>query len=120
MGVSVGFRNHAETFRGEQPACSLGYVSKEKYLKSAERCRALQQSGSSAGRGQYLDDIALAGELYAAFLRSPYPHANFTITNKDDAQALPGVVRVLAAHDIRLGLQALAVCFEERTGHEIS
>jgi aerobic carbon-monoxide dehydrogenase large subunit len=53
-----------------------------------------------AGRGRYLDDFSLKGELYAAFLRSPYPHAAFTITDTAEAGALPGVASVLTAEDI--------------------
>ncbi len=53
-----------------------------------------------AGRGRYLDDISLKGELYGAFLRSPHPHAAFKISNTAEAAALPGVVRVLTADDI--------------------
>ena len=43
-----------------------------------------------AGRGRYLDDISLKGEVYAAFLRSPHAHASFTITDTAEAAALPG------------------------------
>src|ERR1700756_2751414 len=53
-----------------------------------------------AGRGRYLDDISLKGEVYAAFLRSPHAHASFTITDTAEAAALSGVVRVLTADDI--------------------
>jgi len=52
-----------------------------------------------SGRGQYVDDIGLKGELHAAFLRSPYPHAAFKI-DAADAAALDGVVRVLTADDL--------------------
>jgi carbon-monoxide dehydrogenase large subunit len=51
------------------------------------------------GRGHYVDDITLKGELHAAFLRSPYPHAAFTIVDTE-AVALEGVVRVLTAEDL--------------------
>ena len=53
-----------------------------------------------AGHGRYLDDISLKGEYYAAFLRSPYPHASFTITDTAAATAYSGVVRVLTADAI--------------------
>jgi carbon-monoxide dehydrogenase large subunit len=48
-----------------------------------------------AGRGHYLDDHAERGELHAAFLRSPLPHARFTL-DLAPARALPGVA---AAYD---------------------
>jgi carbon-monoxide dehydrogenase large subunit len=53
-----------------------------------------------AGRGRYLDDISMKGEYYAAFLRSPYPHASFAVTDIAAATAHSGVVRVLTADDI--------------------
>jgi CO/xanthine dehydrogenase Mo-binding subunit len=52
-----------------------------------------------SGRGRYVDDITVKGELQAAFLRSPYPHAAFTI-EVAEAAALEGVVGVLTADDL--------------------
>jgi carbon-monoxide dehydrogenase large subunit len=52
------------------------------------------------GRGRYTDDNAAKGELHAAFLRSPFPHAAFRITGCDAARALPGVRAVLTAEDL--------------------
>lgn len=52
------------------------------------------------GRGRYLDDHAAKGELHAAFLRSPFPHAAFRITDREAARALPGVRAVLTAEDL--------------------
>lgn len=52
-----------------------------------------------AGGGRYLDDHAERGELHAAFLRSPLPHARFTL-DATAARALPGVEAVLAAPDL--------------------
>ncbi len=53
-----------------------------------------------AGRGSYMDDVSARGELHAAFLRSPYPHAGFRITGTAAASALPGVVAVLTEADL--------------------
>lgn len=53
-----------------------------------------------SGRGRYLDDISLKGELYGAFLRSPHAHAAFEITSTGEAAALSGIVRILTADDI--------------------
>lgn len=52
-----------------------------------------------SGRGRYVDDITLKGELHAAFLRSPYPHAAFKI-DATDAAAIEGVVCVLTSDEI--------------------
>ncbi len=57
-----------------------------------------------AGRGRYVDDQAAArgggGESHAAFLRSPYPHAEFHFTDLEAARAMPGVDAVLTAEDL--------------------
>ena len=47
-----------------------------------------------SGRGRYVDDISLKGELHAAFLRSPRPHASFKILETTEAKAVDGVIAV--------------------------
>lgn len=53
-----------------------------------------------AGRGRYLDDVSLKGEVHAAFLRCPFAKASFNIIDLSQALAVDGVVRVLTAEDI--------------------
>ncbi len=53
-----------------------------------------------AGRGRYTDDIAVAGLLHVAFLRSPYAHARVEAIDASAAKAMPGVVAVLTAEDL--------------------
>jgi aerobic carbon-monoxide dehydrogenase large subunit len=53
-----------------------------------------------SGRGRYVDDISLKGELHAAFLRSPRPHASFKILETTEAGAVDGVIAVLTVEDI--------------------
>src|SRR5947199_4112429 len=52
------------------------------------------------GAGRYVADVAPAGVLHAAVLRSPHAHARFRITDAAKARALPGVRLVLTAPDI--------------------
>ena len=52
------------------------------------------------GGGRFVDDHAIRGELVAAFLRSPYPHASFTLRDLAPARALRGVAAVLMAADM--------------------
>ena len=59
-----------------------------------------------AGRGKYLDDVSIKGELHAAFLRSPRAHATFTITDTSAARAIDGVLHVLTAEDLDAVCQA--------------
>jgi carbon-monoxide dehydrogenase large subunit len=52
-----------------------------------------------AGGGRYLDDQPGRGEWHAAFLRSPLPHAHFTL-DCAAARALPGVGAIYTAADL--------------------
>ena len=52
------------------------------------------------GKGNYVDDIKLAGMLHGDFVRSPYAHARVKSINADAALALPGVIAVLTAKDL--------------------
>jgi carbon-monoxide dehydrogenase large subunit len=63
-------------------------------MKRKEDPRFLQ------GKGRYVDDISMPGMLYAAIVRSPYPHA--TIRSIDISQALevPGVKAVITGQDL--------------------
>ena len=51
------------------------------------------------GRGTYVDDIAVADCAYVAFLRSPHAHARIRGVSTAAAASMPGVLRVLTAHD---------------------
>jgi carbon-monoxide dehydrogenase large subunit len=78
---------------------------------SAERAEALQGLGSSRkrvedarftqGKGNYVDDIKMPGMLFGDFVRSSYGHARIKSINKDAALAVPGVVAVLTADDLK-------------------
>src|SRR5262252_8531247 len=52
------------------------------------------------GRGRYVDDIALAGMLYLAILRSPHAHAIITRVDLSAARAAAGVRLTLAGADL--------------------
>ena len=53
-----------------------------------------------AGRGRFVDDIALPGALNACFVRSPHGHAKIRSIDASAALALPGVHAVLTAADL--------------------
>jgi carbon-monoxide dehydrogenase large subunit len=53
-----------------------------------------------AGRGRYIDDIALPRMLHLAFVRSPYPHARIVAIDIAQAAAMPGVIHVVTAADL--------------------
>jgi aerobic carbon-monoxide dehydrogenase large subunit len=53
------------------------------------------------GKARFVADIKMPGTLHAAFVRRPYVHARIVAIDKSAALALPGVVAVLTAEDIR-------------------
>ena len=52
------------------------------------------------GRGRYTDDFSPPGVLHGYVLRSPSPHARFTIVSTEAAAAMPGVRLVLTGADL--------------------
>jgi len=60
----------------------------------------LEDRALLAGKGRFVDDIALPGVLAAAFVRSPHPHALIRGIDAGSARALPGVVAVLTLADL--------------------
>jgi carbon-monoxide dehydrogenase large subunit len=55
------------------------------------------------GKGNFVDDVKLAGTTYAAFVRSPHAHAKIKRINTARAKAAPGVVAVLTGEDVKTG-----------------
>lgn len=53
------------------------------------------------GRGKYVDDVKLSGELCAAFVRSPLAHARVTGIDVSEAMAMDGVHAVYTIDDVR-------------------
>jgi carbon-monoxide dehydrogenase large subunit len=52
------------------------------------------------GAGQYTDDVQLANQTYAYFVRSPHAHAKIKAIRKDKALKAPGVVAIFTGEDI--------------------
>ena len=53
------------------------------------------------GAGQYVDDVAVANEVFVAFVRSPHAHARIAPIDAKSAKAMPGVVAVLTGADLK-------------------
>jgi aerobic carbon-monoxide dehydrogenase large subunit len=81
----------------------------------AERTEKLQGMGCkrkrvedirfTQGKGSYVDDLKLPGMLFGDFVRSPHAHARIKSIDTSRAKALPGVIAVLTAADLKpLGL----------------
>ena len=52
------------------------------------------------GAGQYTDDIVLAAQAHAVFVRSPHAHARLLGVDTAAARAAPGVIGVLTGADV--------------------
>lgn len=48
-----------------------------------------------AGRGRYTDDFVLPAEVFAAFVRSPYPSARILSIDTETAAPMPGVLDII-------------------------
>jgi carbon-monoxide dehydrogenase large subunit len=71
------------------------------------------------GCGRYLDDINIAGQLRAAFVRSPHAHADIIRLDTAAALASPGVHAVLTGDDYRrdgLGSIPFLAPYRQRDG----
>jgi carbon-monoxide dehydrogenase large subunit len=53
------------------------------------------------GTGQYVDDVAVANEVFVAFVRSPHAHARIVSIDAGPAKTMPGVVAVLTGADLK-------------------
>jgi len=76
-----------------------------------DRKAALQGMGDSRlrkedarfiqGKGNYVDDVKMPGMLHMDIVRSPLAHARIKSINKERALAIPGVIAVLTADDLK-------------------
>ena len=65
-----------------------------------KRIRRFEDPRLLAGKGAFLEDYRLPGMLHAAFVRSPYAHAEIRSVPVEAARDVPGVVGVFTAADI--------------------
>jgi len=55
------------------------------------------------GEGRYSDDLSLPGQLYATVVRSRHAHGWLRAVDADAARAMPGVLGIYTATDLRAG-----------------
>ena len=53
------------------------------------------------GKGNYVDDVKMPGMAFGAMVRSPYAHARIKRIDTSRALALPGVVAVITAEELK-------------------
>ncbi|MCY3981806.1 MAG: xanthine dehydrogenase family protein molybdopterin-binding subunit [Alphaproteobacteria bacterium] len=73
----------------DRPDSSIG-----KQIPRADTRRLLE------GRGVFVDDLTAPRMVHAAFLRSPYAHAEINGIDVTEAKAAPGVVAVITGADL--------------------
>jgi carbon-monoxide dehydrogenase large subunit len=85
---------HAETLARELDApADSGFRAIGQPIRRKEDHRML------TGAGQFSDDFSADGEVYAAMVRSPHPHARILGVDGAAALAMPGVLVVLSGAD---------------------
>jgi carbon-monoxide dehydrogenase large subunit len=83
---------HKEKTMGASDFANLPYIGES--LKRKEDYRFL------TGAGNYTDDIVLANQAYAVFVRSPHAHAVIKAVDSAMARSMPGVVGIFTGKDI--------------------
>ena len=63
--------------------------------------KRVEDARFTQGKGNYVDDVKLPGMVFGDFVRSPYGHARIAGIDKDAALAVPGVLAVLTAEDLK-------------------
>ena len=62
--------------------------------------RRKEDKRSLTGAGQYTDDVTMARQTYAYFLRSPHAHAKLRGIDTSKAKGAPGVVAICTGADM--------------------
>ncbi len=76
--------------------------------------KRLEGAEKVTGRARYSYDIRLPGQLYAAVLRSPHPHARIRSVDTSKAEALDGVHAVVSSANLaELGADGVTVYKEK-------
>ena len=75
------------------------------------------------GAGAFTDDIALPGQLWAAFVRSPHAHALIKSIDTAAARAMPGVIDIITGAELAeagMGRMVSDAEFKDRSGRPMS
>jgi carbon-monoxide dehydrogenase large subunit len=67
---------------------------------SGRSVKRVEDDALLRGEGRFTDNVRVAGELQACFVRSPHPHARIVRLDTAAAQAMPGVVRIVTGRDL--------------------
>ncbi|MEO8298422.1 MAG: xanthine dehydrogenase family protein molybdopterin-binding subunit [Burkholderiales bacterium] len=76
---------------------------------SGQQVRRVEDPLLVLGRGQYADDVSVAGQLHLMVVRATYAHARIVSIDTAAALAIPGVVAVYTGADlVAAGVQSMA------------
>jgi carbon-monoxide dehydrogenase large subunit len=70
-------------------------------MSGANRPGRIEDEQLLRGRGRFIDDVPLPGQVYGCFVRSPHAHAKIHGTDIASAQAADGVLAVFTAADMK-------------------
>ena len=76
---------------------------------SGKEVQRVEDPALLAGKGQFTDDVAPAGQLHVVFVRSPHAHARIVSIDTAPAKAVPGVVAVFTGADLAPSVKPLPV-----------
>jgi carbon-monoxide dehydrogenase large subunit len=85
----------------------------------SQSVRRVEDPRLLTGRGSYTDDISMPGEAHGVVLRSPHAHARVVSIDTAPALAIPGVLAVVTAADMKaegLGEVPCAIPLKNRDG----
>jgi aerobic carbon-monoxide dehydrogenase large subunit len=84
---------------------------------SGKSVRRVEDQSLLTGAGVFADDVALAGQAFVCFLRSPYPHARLAAIDTAAASAMPGVIDIVTGAElVAAGVKSLPLSADFRRG----
>jgi carbon-monoxide dehydrogenase large subunit len=67
---------------------------------SGRSVKRVEDDALLRGEGRFTDNVRVAGELHAVFVRSPHPHARIARIDTSAAAAMPGVMRIVTGREL--------------------
>ena len=89
---------------------------------SGQQVQRVEDPALLAGKGQFTDDVAPAGQLHVVFVRSPHAHARIVTIDVASAKASPGVVAVFTGAELaQAGVKPMPVVvpFKRADGSDV-
>jgi carbon-monoxide dehydrogenase large subunit len=83
----------------DEATSGIGRLQADLFNEIGKPLRRREDQRLVTGKGRFSDDFAVAGQCYAAMVRSPHAHARIGSIKTTEALAMPGVVAVLTGKD---------------------